>query len=226
MITDDILSLLSDVLVGAKISITSTSNYSLSPWYRREIYIKILTFPKGQKIIGWLAVFAAENVMSICESRSPRSDLQNMLTLARSTLEGRAPIGTLTQKVSEMWHSFYEPDLKDTETNTSKIESGKFDTLMEQWDYSEGFPYFGELMLQRVLSEVSGIEPLMYVDEDTTDEDLFSWIPDTAMWASTIYAGPVWIKNSNLTRRLNFWIWWLNEAIPKAWYMTITEKPD
>lgn len=51
-----------------------------------------------------------------------------------------------------------------------------------------------------------------------TDADIDPWSSDTAQWAVTALAGGVWDSESNSGERRKFWLWWLDEAIPFAWY--------
>jgi hypothetical protein len=51
-----------------------------------------------------------------------------------------------------------------------------------------------------------------------TDMDLIDiYAADAAYWAASAYAGSVWdLENLDKNKRLKFWKWWLEEAVPKV----------
>ena len=54
---------------------------------------------------------------------------------------------------------------------------------------------------------------LLLTDQENPDHDIdASWIA-SAVWAG----GPVWEKQSDPTKRREFWTWWLDKAVPNAW---------
>lgn len=56
------------------------------------------------------------------------------------------------------------------------------------------------------------------IDYSLTNEDLDPDYDDPALIASYAYAnGSIWEESSNDHKRLEFWEWWLTEAVLKAW---------
>jgi hypothetical protein len=58
------------------------------------------------------------------------------------------------------------------------------------------------------------------IDNDLKDTDIDIvdiYAADSAYWAAAAYAGSIWdLENSDRGKRLKFWKWWLEEAIPQV----------
>ena len=54
------------------------------------------------------------------------------------------------------------------------------------------------------------------IEERTTDADLDPWCSDAAKYAAMAVSGAIWEQGSSSQLRLEFWKWWLLEAIPQA----------
>lgn len=52
---------------------------------------------------------------------------------------------------------------------------------------------------------------------ETVDTDSDVYRKDASYWAAIAYAGPEWdLENSDKNKRLEFWKWWLEEAVPQV----------
>lgn len=67
--------------------------------------------------------------------------------------------------------------------------------------------------------------PLTGVDENLRDNQVDAEDMDASAFASAAYAGgPVWDTSSDPLRRLQFWEWWLSEAVADAFRMERTAR--
>ncbi|WP_279637400.1 Imm5 family immunity protein [Corallococcus interemptor] len=63
---------------------------------------------------------------------------------------------------------------------------------------------------------------LLGVDERLRDDQVDAEDMDASMFAAAAYAGgPAWDASSDSARRLQFWEWWLSEAVPLAYQLVV-----
>lgn len=143
-------------------------------------------------------------------------------------------------KVLPLWESKFSNDKLPHETlkvaETVLIGEYHFETtekyLQQAWNNIENLasePNFQDDCTQRAIaagtSAVKAVSTALYdesfdvnnINYQNSDEDLDSFQVDSSFWAATSYAGPIWDSSaSEPKKRLEFWHWWLKEAVPMA----------
>jgi hypothetical protein len=79
--------------------------------------------------------------------------------------------------------------------------------------------FYSAAAAYKALSEVIGEDPFKNVEisKETSDDDLDPWASDTTKWASYAYANRPELIMMKEEKFAQFYIWWLNDAIPEAW---------
>ncbi len=175
--------------------------HQLLPGKRKQIYDLIAAYPGGDSALKWLAAFTVLRTIYYWHEQTPEMFRPFMLlTLARNALEGKADRVQMVQ-TAHAARSYYE-DLEGAELDTRVIYAG--------------------VAAAEALLRVTGLDRWAEISiSDKVTDDALDWsTSDVAKWAVSAYAGGTkrfGTKEVNLEKRLEFWIWWLEEAIPAAW---------
>jgi len=207
---------LAEIIDDALATVRNHPEHRLGAKQRRTVYESFgpRNDPTANRARGWLAVLTAQHVLPIGEQVFPDEDIpRRLVEMAEGVLEG-----AIDPQVAHRREIVEGVDIQD-------------------WGYPEEAPWnvflagkTGERALAETLGQDLLALGLVWVDIDTPDE---SGIPmeewpdeklaedygDTASAAAVAFAcdphSPA-IK-CDPDRFLDFWEWWLTEAIPTAW---------
>jgi len=191
-------SLLQGLLAAYLDDVRAHSQHALLPIHRRAIYDNFgsLDNRASRRRRGWLDILATRRVVPIWRQARPNDDrAECLVTLAGRVLNDETNAIQAQDEAEEIW-----------------------EWLMEG-ESIRGPAFFALGTAVRTVFTTIGDDPwngmAMMVHE--TDADIDPWSSDAAKWASSAIAGPVWQPDSDSAKRLEFWTWWLTEAIPAAW---------
>lgn len=206
---------LGNTITTCHIALQQSPFRSLLPVYRQQIY-RLLGSGAGESgrlRLGTLALNAAYRVAALWEHARPMDNrLQDVLVAARSILhEDADPEAALSQLGAAVdWLSLlfdeqtawlYESDQRELPPASSSEDSilalraalAALQVSVGQ-DYWAGREFF----------------------ESSTDSDLEEEEVDAPLWALRAVLGTFELLEADNQRRLEFWTWWLSEAVPNA----------
>jgi hypothetical protein len=147
-----------------------------------------------------LSISCAERVLSIwnrvfCDEKGPEHILQS----TQSYLQGEIDESELRAHIGSLWTALdnlmYEGDFL-IEINAGYAAASAASTAISDDKYDEA-----------------------NIDDSTLDEDLDPYEWDAGYFASIAYAGgPPGADSSDSDKRREFWSWYLNNAVPNAWF--------
>jgi hypothetical protein len=180
--------------------------HKMSPQRRREVYSALSTV-EGQPTIGWLAVITAQRVLPIFQQRYPDDTLpQELLNTAIGVLQGQVEDAQATEMIDRGYHA--------------SAGAWGYDEREIPWPV-----WLAGNTCYHALKEVCGYQPLSFLPEYYKGDVLTPWSDkDLCEMDFSDAAGAAAIaSSSNLhgtaygsQRQLEFWRWWLGEAIPAA----------
>jgi hypothetical protein len=182
--------------------------HELLPFYRLNIYKTIRSFGDtfASTMRARLALSVAYHVLPIWESARPHNPTpQHLLKAAENVLEGN---------ISK--EAAYTLANRDYFTDT--FDYANYDPI--------GNAHEALIAAAGALNETLGfyaLDPLLDIDEQTSDRELDPWSYDTAAWGVEAVAGRTKAADSDPIQRRAFWLWWLWEAIPEAYRAASTE---
>jgi hypothetical protein len=182
--------------------------HKLSPWHRLKIYDAIgpLTDKNSYRARVKLAILTGERVEDLWKhSRSDDDKFAKLLGMAEDLVTERMRVHLAEQYASEIW-DWLSNDYGDRNEDLSPVEFFALATAFEVLQTSLG------------IDQLEGVE----IREQDTDSDLDPWCSDAPKYAVMALAGPDWEDSSDIEKRLEFWKWWLNEAIP----LSLEEKKE
>lgn len=208
--------ILRDVLAQSQSVILRHPANALTPVNRYRIYRVIASLPQYERLQKFLEFHTAQHVQPIWEQFLPQDDrMHKTLDIATQLLQGRADITTADEHIKSIWGS-----IELTRQPDAGIADHEQETLIVR-GLSRDNGLFALMAAVTALRRIAHIEETSWeglnIKEDDTDTTLLSSRPDTALYAAGAYAGPIWSKTSSAKKRLQFWEWWLSEAIPYAW---------
>lgn len=182
--------------------------YDLLPIHRERIYNVVISLPNGELMRRWIDIYTAQFVLPIWEKIWAHYDApKRALAVAEQFLRGEQTIDVVEQEIERVW-----PLVEELSTNLD----------IDYYPSADA----GQAVAEAI-SRVSGYErwtpqnpAYVKLTETISDEWLHVFMSDTAKWASFAYAGSISHPASDKHRRMEFWMWWLFEAIPKA-YQTV-----
>jgi Immunity protein Imm5 len=151
-----------------------------------------------------LALITARKVLPIWDAKFPKYKLPHeALKITEGSLIGKYNFKATEKYLHQAWTAIEnlasEPEFQDDDTQRAIAAGTSAVRTVSTVLYDEKFDY----------------NNICY---ENLDEDLDSFLVDTSFWAAISYAGPTWQPNvSEHKKRLEFWIWWLKEAVPIAW---------
>jgi hypothetical protein len=177
--------------------------HKLGPLQRIPIYESFNSEENGYGDTAFLRLqlITAYHILPIWKEAQADNPLaEDLLKMAKQILQKEVDKEIFTDRLQEIW-----VDLEIAEINSTYSEkafaavSAAFETL------------------HIILKGFDNWKEWKFCDDDT-DDDLGMWGNDSASWASNAWAG--WIMDMDAAhsqKRLEFWEWWLTEAIPQAW---------
>ncbi len=187
----------------------------LWPYQRYLVYEQLgrLEEPAGYQRHGWLGLTTAEYVLPIWQQARPQDDhMQRLLQLTNEVIEHKADTKAAEQVAEQVWdmlvnavdNTGYGQDVQATPQAASALLAA---TVALQLTLGVDVSYWW--------LDLDAEENAEEERESETDP----WTTDVAGWAVHAYAydgKPLW-KNLNKDKQLEFWTWWLTEAVPAAW---------
>lgn len=213
-IPEDLKSLINLLLV----KIRSDPSHHLQAQNRQEIYEAFgsRTDRRANSARGWLAVITARHVLSIFERTLPDdTSPRRRIEMAEATLQGSLLVEDAIREAAEgheiagrLWGH------EDSEVT---------------WN-----AYLAGTAAYRALAEAAGVDPFKKISwilasestdqggqpipfDQLSDEKLAERLGDTASAAAVAYAYDADQLECDPNKLLEFWSWWLEEAIPTAW---------
>lgn len=193
---------LTDQLKLLSIHVQHDERHALGPWHRQQVYSKLFAqTPRGATICGWLAVLCAQRVLPFWEAAKPHDHgPRELIELSMGYLRGSYNYDSM----QGMWKKY--EDRFGVEAIAEFIEN-------EPWQ-----TWRAALAAAATIYEVKAPHPFLnlILSQHDTDHNIDPWSHDAALWAMECEAGAEW-EDPDSSKRLSFWTWWLNEAIPIAW---------
>jgi|SRR5690348_13235900 len=154
-----------------------------------------------------LAILAARHVLPLWQPWPPRyaieqydqtmADPRELVQLAENVLADPAEIGGARYRFSRSWSAATDLfDAEDPQTGSAALSAVKtLKTAIEDEEFDPATP-----------------------DYALTDFDRDPWSQDASYFAAVASAnGSLLDTQSDPARRLEFWEWWLTQAVPAAW---------
>jgi hypothetical protein len=204
---------LQNTLERAREQVSTSPDHILSPHAREHIYRAIGPWSDSRANIirGRLGIFAAQHVLFCWRAVWPHDPLADMnIELAE---------GVLRRAI--------DPDVAREETQAAWDRLNCLDELIprDQFTGKSGYDtaLFAGIATHMAINEAAGkhvfAENEPWVKESDTDDVLFDGeTGDAALWASRAYAGREHAASSSPARREEYWLWWINEALPRSWH--------
>ncbi|MGH2535948.1 MAG: Imm5 family immunity protein [Candidatus Promineifilaceae bacterium] len=197
----DLPLLVQEDLDRAKAAVEAEPKHTLRPYYRQQIYRALARWPKGKEARIRLDILTAQKVLPLWpESLSERLQPGRLIQRAMDVLEGRARPEVVSREADVAW-----AELEEFGAQTS--------------DEQESRAFLTALAALESTSYATGLDRMATIEIGAHEEDvhLDPWSSDAAKWASFAYAGRPREGMFNAAQQLEFWSWWLSEAIPAAW---------
>ena len=184
----------------------SNNEYQIKPITRLNIYAAFAEFEnKLAKIwLTRLEILTAKRVLPLWQEALPNIQLpEQVLDLAEQVLDGFLDFETACNaNILDELYQLLGGDLEDEVPATVEFAG------------ESAYCAFVNIRHQPFQD--------LLVDEKLTDDKFYSQLGgDAASSAVKAFAGVVidgyWVKKSDPQKRLEFWEWWLTEAIPQAW---------
>lgn len=194
---------LEQLLAASMEAIGAHPQHALLPIRRRAIYAALgpLGDPQAFQRRERLDIITAQHVLPLWHEERPTDDrAEHLLALVQTIMDDQVDMQAAQEDVEAIWRWLTEDD------------GGRYEKLSTPVYYALG---------AAIAAAVAALEgnPLltMRLDENETDANIDLASSDCAKWAANAVAGPVWKPDSDSAKRLEFWTWWLTEAVPAAW---------
>jgi hypothetical protein len=187
----------------ALVSVRNHESHALTPYHRNAIYKAIgsLASRKSGRVRSFLAIIAAQRALPSWHRTRPNDTrVEQLIDLAITQVRRAVADDPAIEKAAEAWNWLLNDYGDRTEELALDAEFAMAASLEAVW-ISLGSDRFLDVT----------------IDETTTDADLDPWCSDAAMYAAVALSGPVWEEDSSTEQRLEYWEWWLLEAIPNAY---------
>jgi hypothetical protein len=195
--------------------------HSLLPVERQKVYDYLgdLDDISARRRRGRLALLAAHYVGPIWRHERPHDDrFDRLLALASSTLRGTTDAQAVREEQEKAWN--WIAHVRPVPPDAIVFEFD--DELRDMRDPQDTISASATLVYQTALEAVVvalGEDRFKYclITDHDTDYDLEVWYRDAAACAAMALAGQDQLLDPDNVRRLEFWTWWLTEAVPEAW---------
>jgi hypothetical protein len=194
---------LSDLLLEARTQLLAHPKYELILPTRKKIWRAMGPYLVGEKYralhgVGltrrtMLAVHATTRVLPIWEKHWPTADPHRMLELAQRYIGRQVDYDTVDNAVNS-----FSGGLENVGGIPSTI---LYSTYVGHAATGAAFTALNDEWMD---------------DDETLDEDRDCW--DTSFFACGAFSGEFpWAETSDPEKRLQFWEWYISEAVPKAY---------
>jgi hypothetical protein len=215
--------------------VRSHPQHEMGQQQRRKIYAALWASPKGNRASRWLAVLSARRVQPIYEDEmvarpyNRESEVQlvdRMLMLAEQVASGIVS-----------WEEFKRRQAND------EIEDFYHNCLIAAQEPLPGYVWLVALAAENALNEALGLRPFeTLLSGEVTDEAGITIITDSDTWSDPQLAGAGMHADDasldaaygygrmtshdtyDVARVLDFWEWWLTDALQQAWQLA-SEDP-
>ncbi|SRR5579883_346459 len=205
------LQALEEELSMLKDAVRLQPQHALLPYQRRHVVYKRLgSIREGQGYQRrvWLDISATRRVLPLWRQIRPQDRrAEELLVLATDLLERRADAQAAKEIAKELWNWFVNRTGGEQYVGEVERDPRALNVMMAAV----------RTLFVATTPEITDWELEDEDFVDATDSDIDPWSYDTAGWAANAYAGPVWKPESDQQKRLEFWTWWLAEAVPAAW---------
>ena len=181
----------------------------LLPFHRFMLYQTVLRHRDRNRVLSWFNVITARHVLPIWNTVWPDDTVPaNLIDLTVRSLTG------------EMLRA------------SDQAQLGKADDHLERLGYSAAMApgrsrafYAGSATLSTFRIALRGMQfDGVEIRDDFTDDDLDPTCSDPALDAVRAYAGAMWEENNDAVKRLEFWRWWLRDALAEAWQQAYASR--
>lgn len=215
---------LRDLLAQSQAVASSDPQHTLTPFNRHRIYQAIALTPRGGRMRKWLAYLTAQHVLHVWEAKQPGDPLMgDLLEMVRQYMDGEIQREVIESRANTLAQSVRQEE-REAQTDLERMNAHLQETLVPRRKVREPHIYAILAAVEAAFRMLDGYHTpwdKATLKEDDTDQALNARNSDTAYYAVSAYAGgPVWAHYANNKKRLEFWQWWLDEAIPMAWEIT------
>lgn len=189
---------LREALEAAKNSLASQKDYHLLLPDRKKIWQALGSEGvKGHIRRTNLAISCAEHTLSIWQNMLPNNkEPQHILRDAENYLTGKLSESMLREKIGRFW----------TELD---------DLIYEGKHHAEVNAGFSAAVAASIAIKDVNLDDQ---DAEILDDELDPYDWDSSFYSSIAYsAGAPWEESSDKNKRMEFWRWYLNYAVPKAY---------
>lgn len=200
---------LTQAIKNAQDAMEHHPQHNLNPGYRQAIWAalgpSIKTSQKsgntaGLKRRAFLAILTTRHVLPLWEEARPKDHTpQDLLAEAEQVLNGTMNKETAWKDRKRFWVYFVDMG-NDDEKN--QIISGVGFAAVHALTVALQDEKFDPANINYRLTDA-------HIDPDERDSSFFA--------VSTYAGGPVSEPASDAEKRRDFWMWWLNQAVPAAW---------
>jgi hypothetical protein len=198
----------------ADTTVTSDVEHDLTPFRRHVLYqiVAPMSDSPGQQLRTQLEIITIRKVLHFWEQLWPDNQLPHQaLATAEAVFQGTIDVEVAERVALGMSGQL---DALCAEPEKGFGETGDFDPAVT----AACAVGRGAVSAIWTACGADPFEDLELNEEDTNNSlSLDPWSSDAARWASDAYAGVVSLASSSADKRLEFWKWWLQEAIPAAW---------
>ncbi len=203
---------LNHLLGTALTEVRAHPHHALLPLYRQQIYTSLgsISTRSGHQRRARLALLAAARALPVWQQERPDDDrAERLLAHAKAVLSQEdEEAHSLLAEAKATWQWLMDDDLGRDEDIPSVAASDALSGIVRAAFVVAGYDVWDDLDLM----------------EHDTDSDIDTWTADTAIWAANAIAGRVWSAGADVQEHdqkyLDYWIWWLTEAVPAAWAQT------
>jgi hypothetical protein len=201
-----------EAIRDAYATVASDLEHDLTPFRRRALYniFAPINRPSGHQIRTLLEITTIRKVLNFWEQIWPEKQLPHKaLSTAEDVLQGTVDVQAAELVASEMWRQLdalcVVPDERFRENEGVELAIS-----------AACATGYGAV---RALYTACGEDPFedIEINEEDHNSVLDPWCSDAALWASWAYAGVLGVGTNSADKRLEFWKWWLLEAIPAVW---------
>ncbi len=202
--------LLQQMLVDSLAAMNSDPSYHLSPISRLSLYHflnpKDPSVPRFAR--GWLGILTARRVLPIWHAYCPSWTDQNqiperLLDIARNSLRGEMDLKKAWREANDLWY----------------VSANLGEPIVQRNRDVPNKAFYACDTALKALHEALNIEFLEKASEiaHASDPYLQDWERDSAASAMLAESGGADAGPLDITKRQEFWKWWLTQAVPMAW---------
>jgi hypothetical protein len=195
--------------------VAKSSSHSLAPISRRAIYeylrSKAANHDRARAYLDYLSVLKIRPLIDDYHDYIHEYDVDRNISLIQSLIEGSGS----REKGLAMADNLSDKLMREIDESSEEM-GDEFGGELVNRDFNPEFIPFAILEALYCSCGVYRFDDVI-VRDNMRDTEFDVWSSDTARWAMLAYCGDELSGVSNLKRRREFWLWWLNEAVPVAY---------